>query len=121
MSKKNFESKLAATVVSQDHELEARLAKADKLFAAAPPARVAVPLKASAQGNVGNVVRDTYSMPLDEFDQIDQFRSEAAKHGQFVSKSEVLRAGLAALAQLTGEELAGAFSTVQRLKPGRKT
>lgn len=66
------------------------------------------------------VVRDTFSMPGAEHAAIEELRMAAAKQGRIATKSEIVRAGLRALAAMTPAELLEQLNGVEKVKPGRK-
>jgi hypothetical protein len=65
------------------------------------------------------LVRDSFTMPKDEYAVIDSLKLRAGKLGQSVKKSELLRAGIKALAGLTDIGFKAALSNVPTLKTGR--
>lgn len=67
------------------------------------------------------VLRHTFSMPAVDHALIQQLRLRVAKAGRPTSKSEVVRAGLAALAALGSDGLAALLGRLEKVKPGRKT
>ncbi len=69
----------------------------------------------------GYVVRDTFSMPTQDYSVIEVIRIRLAREGYICSKSEVIRAGLLALNSMPGGELVERISVVEKIKMGRKT
>jgi len=118
MTKKMFDTNtLRSTVAHQDQALEDRFAKADSiLLKASPPAPE--PVQAPQKSLV---VRDTFSLPPNDYALINALRRIAAKEGRIsTSKSEVIRAGLQALHQLEGQDLIQALDRLEKILPGRK-
>lgn len=118
MTKKMFDNiKVRATVVQQDVALVDRFEKADSILlkiTEPPPESIPAPQKTS-------VVRDTFSMPPDDYARIEVLRIIANKEGRSsTSKSEVVRAGLQALGLLDGKQLVEALNRLEKLVPGRK-
>ncbi len=66
------------------------------------------------------VKRDLFSMPGGDYELIQQVRLRLMKAGVAANKSEVVRAGLHALAGLSDTVLQKVFAKVERMKPGRK-
>jgi hypothetical protein len=58
-------------------------------------------------------------MPKDEYVVIDSLKIRAGKLGQSVKKSELLRAGIKALAAKTDIQFKAALSNVPTIKTGR--
>jgi hypothetical protein len=65
------------------------------------------------------LVRDSYTMPKDEHAVLAELKQRCAKLGQAVKKSELLRAGLKALAAQNDKALLAALKAVPSLKTGR--
>lgn len=132
MSKKQFGASLKASVDQQDASLKKRFEAADSVLMSELPAD----LKGRAAGNspaaphvaakpvapTGEMaVRDTFSMPGDEYAVIEKIRNKAARDGYIYSKSEIVRAALLALNALPQKDVMYRLSTVEKIKPGRKT
>ena len=65
------------------------------------------------------LVRDSFTIPKDEYGVLDELKQRAAKLGNPAKKSEVLRAGIKALAALADPALLAALAGVPTLKTGR--
>ena len=65
------------------------------------------------------LVRDSFTIPKPEYLVIDVLKARAAKLAQPVKKSELLRAGLKALAAMTDAALKSALQAVPAVKTGR--
>jgi hypothetical protein len=65
------------------------------------------------------LVRDSFTIPKDEYVVIDSLKVRAGKLGQAVKKSELLRAGVKALAAMTDIQFKAALSNVPTIKTGR--
>jgi hypothetical protein len=67
------------------------------------------------------MVRESVSMPVQERQILDDLVKSLRKRGVYeVTRSQLLRAGIAKLAALAGPELEEAIATVERGRPGRK-
>ena len=82
---------------------------------AAKPGKVAKPAKAKKP----KLVRDSFTIPKDEYIVIDSLKIRAGKLGQAVKKSELLRAGVKALAAMSDIQFKAALSNVPTIKTGR--
>lgn len=80
----------------------------------AAPAKVAKPVKLKVK-----LVRDSFTMPADDWALIDQLKARAIGFKRPAKKSELLRAGLQVLAGLPDAALQAALDKLQPLKPGR--
>ena len=65
------------------------------------------------------LVRDSFTIPKNEYAAIDALKSRAIALGTSVKKSELLRAGLVALQGLSDAAYKAALSAVPTLKTGR--
>ena len=65
------------------------------------------------------LVRDSFTIPKDEYVVIDSLKIRAGKLGQAVKKSELLRAGVKALAAMSDIQFKAALSNVPTIKTGR--
>jgi hypothetical protein len=97
---------------------KAAVKKAPLKKAAAKPA---TPVKAVKPAKVKKpkLVRDSFTIPKDEYVVIDGLKLRAGKLGQSVKKSELLRAGVKALAAMSDIQFKAALSNVPTIKTGR--
>ena len=65
------------------------------------------------------LVRDSFTIPKDEYVVIDALKTRAGKLGQAVKKSELLRAGVKALAAMSDIQFKAALNNVPTIKTGR--
>lgn len=65
------------------------------------------------------LVRDSFTIPKDEYLVIESLKTRAGKLGQAVKKSELLRAGVKALAAMSDIQFKAALSNVPTIKTGR--
>jgi hypothetical protein len=92
--------------------------------ASAPPATTKKTAKASATVQATKVkkaklVRDSFTIPKSEYVVIDSLKKRAIASGQAVKKSELLRAGIKALAAMSDIQFKAALSNVPPIKTGR--
>jgi len=64
-------------------------------------------------------VRDSFTIPKTEYSVLDDLKQRAAKLGQPAKKSELLRAGIKALAAMSDAALQAALASVPAIKTGR--
>lgn len=119
MTKKMFDTvKVRSTVAQQDVALEDRFEKTDSILLKAP--KQALPPAPTLRKT--SVIRDTFSMPPDDYARIEELRITANREGRSsTSKSEVVRAGLQALGLLNGQQLVETLDRLEKLLPGRKS
>ncbi len=65
------------------------------------------------------IVRDSFTMPQSEYQKIAEIKEICLEAGLPVKKSEVLRAGLKALAKLNAQQLKRALEGLEKIKTGR--
>ena len=85
------------------------------------PQPAAKPVKAVKPAKVKKpkLVRDSFTIPKDEYVVIDALKTRAGKLGQAIKKSELLRAGIKALAAMSDIQFKAALSNVPTIKTGR--
>jgi hypothetical protein len=85
------------------------------------PVKPAKPVKAVKPAKVKKpkLVRDSFTIPKDEYVVIEALKTRAGKLGQSVKKSELLRAGVKALAAMSDIQFKAALSNVPTIKTGR--
>jgi len=85
------------------------------------PAKPSKPVKVDKPIKVKKpkLVRDSFTIPKDEYVVIDSLKVRAGKLGQAVKKSELLRAGVKALAAMSDIQFKAALSNVPTIKTGR--
>jgi hypothetical protein len=76
------------------------------------PVRKPVPKKAK-------LVRDSFTIPKSEYTVLQDLKLRAGMRGTAVKKSEILRAGIKALAAMNDAAFAAALGAVPPIKTGR--
>jgi hypothetical protein len=103
---------------NDDQMTDARLALAEqlaKLLGDGKPAQ-GKPAPAEAQ----KVIRDSFTIPENEYLLIAKLQERAMDIRLRVTKSELLRAGLQALEAMPNQDLRELLLGLEKLKPGRK-
>ena len=96
----------------------------------AKPARKAAPetsldaapelaVKKAKKEHVEKVVRDSFTMPQSEYRKIAEIKETCLKAGFHVKKSEVLRAGLKVLCEMTATQMKKSLKGVEKIRTGR--
>jgi hypothetical protein len=101
-----------------------RVAKAGRAAVAPAPAPAAAPVAVEApakpaKAHKPKLVRDSFTMPKDEYQVIDALKRRALGLQKQVRKSELLRAGIQALAAMNDRSFLKAIAEVPTLKTGR--
>ncbi|MEQ6474638.1 hypothetical protein [Comamonas sp. wu1-DMT] len=98
----------------------ATVPEAPKVEAPAPaPVAVEAPKVIDAKSKKPKLVRDSFTIPKDEYEGIDALKLRAAAQGHLAKKSELLRAGLKLLSTLDDKQLLVALEAVPSIKTGR--
>ena len=116
VSKPTPTAEAAATVA--EAVVAAPAAKKAKPAAKATRPVEAVPAKAPKVPKP-KLVRDSFTMPKDEYQVIDALKARVLGLEKHVRKSELLRAGIQALAAMNDRALLKAIAAVPTLKTGR--
>lgn len=72
-----------------------------------------------AKARKPKLVRDSFTIPKDEYQVIDALKARSAKLGQPMKKSELLRAGIKLLNSLADSAFKQALTEVPAIKTGR--
>jgi hypothetical protein len=98
------------------------VAKAPVVKAIAPKTATAVEKKSkkvkATSGKV-KVVRDSFTMPKNDYAKIGELKQLCLQDGIHIKKSELLRAGLHALSKLSAAQLKTALSSLEKIETGR--
>ena len=86
---------------------------------AAAEAVVPSTAKKPKRENKKKVVRDSFTMPQNEYVRIAQIKNACLKAKMHVKKSEILRAGLILLAELKVAQLKRVLGSLEKIKTGR--
>lgn len=65
------------------------------------------------------VIRDSFSLPANDYALIAALRERALKAGVQANKSELVRAGLRLLVEMKSEEFISAVEKIEKIKTGR--
>lgn len=68
---------------------------------------------------IERVIRDSFTMPSQDYEKIAQLKTRCLKIGVSVTKSEVLRAGLHALENMSEEAFRKVLQSIEKVKSGR--
>ena len=82
------------------------------------PPQAAAPAKPAKEKKI-KVVRDSFTIPKTELLQVGEMKKRALTLGVAVKKSELIRAGLSALASLNDAAFKKALASVPTIKTGR--
>ena len=89
-----------------------------KAFAPPNPSKTVKPVKAE-KPKKPKLVRDSFTIPKGEYVVLEALKQRAAKLTRSVKKSELLRAGIKALAAMSDAAFLNALTAVPTIKTGR--
>jgi hypothetical protein len=118
MAKKDMKRALGASLKAEEQAVRSRFEKAETVLSKGKKDRHQRE-QPRPQNGTGKVVRDSFTIPGDEYELISKIKKRCMKAGVGANKSEILRAGLAALAAMDEKELAELFGRLTRVKTGR--
>lgn len=121
MSKRDLSGALAQTVSSANKrgaskKFDRAEEYLEKEAQGAAPIAPNAPKKKPARKKV---VRDTFSFPQDDYQDIRSLQDRMIALGHVATKSEALRLGLKVALALNDQDLEGFFLELEKLKPGR--
>ena len=118
-----------ATKAAAKKTLPPQAARKALAKAVPPPKAAAQPVVKVAKGDAvapapikpkkPKLVRDSFTIPKNEYEAIATLKERALKQGVSIKKSELLRAGLMTLAFMSDAAFAKALAEVPTLKTGR--
>ena len=118
MAKRNRKDLLPASMKAEKKTVSSRLPTYDR-FDRAEKALEGAGAVEPSRAKRTKVVRDAYSMPVEDHELVEAARKRAGRNGLLVTKSEVVRAGLRLIAGLEDAHFIEALEAVEKLKTGR--
>jgi hypothetical protein len=115
MAPKDIRAVLDESVRAEEQTVTDRFATAEAFFDRRDPRTLQPPVAPPRE----KVVRDGFSMPASDYDLIAAIQETCLQAGFSMTKSEVLRAGLRALRDLTPEALKERYQALEKVKLGR--
>jgi hypothetical protein len=116
MPKRNMKAALGASIKAEETAVKNRFDKAEAVFSRKPAA-----VQSQQANSESKVIRDSFTMPEDDYNLIAEVKSRCLKAGVTVSKSEAIRAGLNALNEMSDKELLAVIERLAKVKTGRPT
>jgi hypothetical protein len=116
VAKKDMKSALGASLKAEEQAVRSRFEKAESVIGGG---KSTSRTQEQQRNGADKVIRDSFTIPGDEYELISRIKKRCMKAGISANKSEVLRAGLAALDTMPDRELAKVFEGLARVKTGR--
>ncbi len=121
-----MKSALTASLKAEDEAVKNRFEKAESLLGDSPelasqPKFASTPeaQKEKQQVKPEKVIRDSFTLPARGYELIAAIRQRGLNSALNITKSEVIRAGLHVLHELSEEELVQVFEGLEKIKTGR--
>lgn len=121
MPRKNMKSALSASLQAEDEAVKNRFKAADRVLSTSQRTQTnptSSPAK-QHQSSSNRVIRDSFTLPIDDYELIAAIRERCLDASVSVTKSEVIRAGLQALMAMPDAKLLKQVNNVEKIKPGR--
>jgi hypothetical protein len=113
MARKDMKKALGASLKAEERAVKDRFERAETVMA-----KTDAPPKSSGNG-AERVIRDSFTMPTVDYGLIARVKSRCLKKGIVANKSEIVRAGLAALDAMPDAALSELIKKVPKIKTGR--
>jgi hypothetical protein len=118
MAKKDMKSALKNSLSVEEKSVQDRFEKAETLLGDNKKEGLSSEIKIRREEKI-KVVRDSFTMPQTDYELITALKKRSLESGIQTTKSEILRAGLLALNQMTEVEFVSKIETVEKIKTGR--
>jgi hypothetical protein len=124
MVRKDMKSALANSLKAEDAAVRDRFEKAESLFSDrattdASPSSPPPPQEKVLKEEKLKVIRDSFTLPASDYDLINTLRQRCLDSALNVTKSEVIRAGLHALTEMSDAQLSAIMASLEKVKTGR--
>jgi hypothetical protein len=116
---KSIKAALNKSLNSERAAVEERFSRAEALIGDERKPDVERSVRGTAGQGRPKVIRDSFTLPQDDYRLIAQLKGECLSMGVQVTKGELVRAGLKVLAAMRPEQLRKAVEAVERVKTGR--
>ena len=119
MVKRDMKSALKGSLLMEEITVNDRFEKAETLLGGKIESEISEKgIEKQFEERV-KVVRDSFTMPQTDYDLITLLKKRSLQSGIETNKSEILRAGLLSLNQMTEKDFLEKIQTVEKIKTGR--
>lgn len=119
MVRRNMKSALKGSLLMEEQTVKDRFEKAESLLGGKARADVNDREVVKPKKEKVKVVRDSFTMPQADYELLKLLKNRSLKSGIETNKSEILRAGLLALNQMTERDFLNKIENVEKVKTGR--
>lgn len=116
MAKKDFGAGIGKSIKAETQKIQDRFALAEQLLEPESVSKQSEPEKPKKQKRV---IRDSFTLPIDDYELITTIRERCLDSRVTINKSEVIRAGLHALNEMSETELLAVVDSLTKIKTGR--
>jgi len=119
MVKRDMKSALKGSLLMEEKTVKDRFEKAETLLGEKTKPEISEKGIEKQYEERVKVVRDSFTMPQTDYDLITLLKKRSLQSGIETNKSEILRAGLLSLNQMTEKDFLEKIQTVEKIKTGR--
>jgi hypothetical protein len=120
MVKRDMKSALKGSLLMEEKTVKDRFDKAETLLGGKTETKISEKgIEKQQYEERVKVVRDSFTMPQTDYDLITLLKKRSLQSGFETNKSEILRAGLLSLNQMTEKDFLEKIQTVEKIKTGR--
>lgn len=123
--KKDLKSALGKSLKEETKAVEKRFAQADTVFnqnkTEVNLPDVSEDKETLQRAKIDKVIRDSFTLPSQDYQLIEIIKKRALKATISVTKSEVIRAGLLALQSMSEADLVKVINSLTKVKSGRRS
>ena len=119
--KHDMAAALRASLKKEECAVEDKFTRADMTFSSSPKVTESPAAPPSANPVKRSVIRDTFSMPSNDYALIAKLRQRCLSYGIATTKSGIVRAGLNSLDSLNEKQLRLIISQLEETRPGRSS
>ena len=122
MAKRDMKAALKNSIAVEEQSVQNRFEKAETLLGESRREKLPADAKKLLQEEnekKEKVVRDSFTMPQSDYELIAALKSRSLNSGIQTNKSEILRAGLLALFQMSETDFLDKIGDVEKIKTGR--
>jgi hypothetical protein len=119
MVRKDVRKALGESLKAEEQAVRQRFGKKDKFARAEAVMGEQESTISPRENGHERVIRDSFTMPITDYGLITEIKSRCLKKGTEANKSEIVRAGLAALNAMSDVELLKVLQGLTRVKTGR--
>ena len=117
--KRDMKSALKGSLLMEEKTVKDRFEKAETLLGGKTETEISEKGIEKQYEERVKVVRDSFTMPQTDYDLITLLKKRSLQSGIETNKSEILRAGLLSLNQMTERDFLEKIQTVEKIKTGR--